>query len=205
MDRAMRPLHDLPASATPIIPGFVVQFKSMEPAQPTTTEHEPSQAHKIEKEEVLYTWTAPLRPFKRRDKEFFTTVIAIAILIGLILFFLEGILPVAVVAALVFLVYVLSTIPPEDVDHKITNKGVSFAGTRYPWEELRRFWFAARFGTDLLVVEANRAPWRIEMVISLQDKEPLRKVLEDHLPFEEASPSFLDKSAVWLSRRVPLE
>lgn len=195
----------LPASTSPIIAGFVVQFKSMEPANPTTPEHEASQPQKHEKEEVLYTWTAPLRPFKRRDKEFFTTVIAIGVLISLILFFLEGILPVAVVAALVFLVYVLSTIPPENVDHAVSNKGVSFAGTKYHWEDLRRFWYASRFGTDLLVIEANRAPWRIEMVINAHDKEPLRKVLDDHLPFEEASPSFLDRSAGWLSKRVPLD
>lgn len=166
---------------------------------------EPAQPEKFEKEDILYSWTAPLRPFKKRDREFFTTVIAIGILIGLILFFLEGILPVAVVGALVFLIYVLSTVPPENVDHKITNKGLNFAGTRYRWENLKRYWFATRFGTDLLVVESTNAPWRIEMVVSPQDKEPLKKALEDRLLFEEASPSFLDKSAAWFSRRVPLE
>jgi hypothetical protein len=174
-------------------------------------EHEginPHEIHKAappEKEEILYTWQAPLRPFKKRDKEFFTTVIAIAVLMSLILFFIEGLLPVVVIFAIVFLVYVLSTVPPEEIEHKITNKGVFFAGNRYEWDDLKRFWFAHRFGTELLVIDALRAPWRIEMVIGEGDKKKIQDTLEKHLLFEEASPSFLDKAAVWLSRRVNLE
>src|SRR3990167_2450241 len=165
----------------------------MEPHAQKNQENTPDR-----KEEVLYSWKAPLRPFKKRDREFFTTVVVIAVLISLILFFLEGILPVAVIIALVFLVYVLSTVPPDEVEHKITNQGVHFAGTRYVWENLRRYWFATRFGTQLLVVEATKAPWRIEMVITSEDKENVKKALEKHLLFEEASPNFLDKAAHWL-------
>lgn len=160
------------------------------------------------KEEDLFAWRAPVRPFKKRDSQFFTTVGAIAILVGLIFFFLEGFLPVAVIAALYFLLYVLSTIPPEEVEHKLTNKALYFAGKKYFWDELTRFWFADRFGsfgTELLVVEVVRAPWRLEMVIHSQDKEKLRKELEERLPYEEAAPNFLDKAASWLSRRIQLE
>lgn len=159
----------------------------------------------LTKERTLFSWKAPARPFKRRDREFFTTVLALAFLIGLIMFFIDGILPVAVVMALVFLVYVLSTVAPEEVEHSITTKGVSFAGKKYRWDELVRFWFTRRFGNELLIIESMQVPNRVEMVISETDKEEIKDAVEDYLIFEEAAPNFLDKAAGWFSKRVPLE
>src|SRR3989304_4840218 len=77
-----------------------------------------------EPERDLVTWTAPSRPFKRRDRQFYTTVFAIAGIISLILFLAEGLMPVILIVALVFLYYVLSTVPPENIEYKITTKGV---------------------------------------------------------------------------------
>lgn len=159
----------------------------------------------LKKEELLFAWTAPVRPFKKRDKEFFTTIAAVALLMGLILFFIDGILPVGVVIAVVFLVYILSTVPPEEVEHRITTKGVVFAGKKYKWDELTRFWFTRRFGNDLLIVESKQMPNRLEMVVLPADRDKIRHAIENHLPYEEAAPNFLDKAAVWLSKRVPLE
>lgn len=158
-----------------------------------------------EEEKTIYSWTAPVRPFKRRNKEFFTTVLAIAFLISLILFFLEGALPVAVVISVVFLVYVLSTVPPETVEHKITNRGIYFAGRMKSWDELARFWLTRRFDSDLLIVESIGLPGRIEMVVDGADRETIRKELDNYLTHEEAEPNFLDKAASWLSSKVPLE
>lgn len=159
----------------------------------------------LTKERTLFSWKAPARPFKRRDREFFTTVLALAFLIGLIMFFIDGILPVAVVMALVFLIYVLSTVQPEEVEHSITNKGVVFAGKKYRWDELVRFWFTKRFGNHLLIIESLQVPNRIEMVVSEQDQEKIKDTIEDYLIFEEAAPNFLDKAAGWFSKQVPLE
>ena len=153
----------------------------------------------------LFVWRSPVRPFKKRNKEFFTTVAAVAFLTAVIFFVIGGFLPVLVIISLVFLVYVLSSIAPEDVEHKITSRGVSFAGKSYFWGELTRFWITQRFGSELLVVETYRLPGRLEFVINPEDKEKIRQVLQDRLPYEEASPTFLDKAASWLSRRVPLE
>lgn len=157
------------------------------------------------KETVVFSWRAPARPFKKRDKEFFTTVAALAFLVGAIFFFIDGLLPVAVVAALVFLIYVLATIAPEEVENTITNRGITFAGRKYRWDELVRFWFTKRFGNELLVIETVQIPNRIEMVIQEADKEKIKEAFEDFLPHEEASPNFFDKAAFWLSKRVPLE
>ncbi|MBI2590959.1 MAG: hypothetical protein HYW33_03765 [Candidatus Blackburnbacteria bacterium] len=153
----------------------------------------------------LFSWHAYARPFKKRNREFFTTVLAVAFLLAVIFFTIGGVLPVVVIISLVFLVYVLSTIAPEQAEHKITTRGMVFAGKTYFWEELTRFWMAERFGSELLIVETTRLPGRIEFVINLEDKEKVKEIMQEYLTNEEAAPTFLDKAASWLSRRIPLE
>lgn len=160
---------------------------------------------KQEEEKELFTWKAPARPFKKRDKEFFTTIIAIGFLMSLILFFIDGFLPVMVIVALVFLVYVLSTVPPDEVEHKITTRGIYFAGKINPWFELTRFWFTHRFGSELLILESFRMPGRMEFVINNEDNETIKKHLMDYVLYEEAAPNILDKAAAWLGKRVNLD
>lgn len=157
------------------------------------------------REELLFSWRAPARPFKKRDRSFFTTVAALGVLIGLILFFLEGILAVAVVAAIVFLVYVLFTVPPEEVEYRITNKGLVLADNKHQWDEFRRFWFTKRLDSNLLIIESINFPGRLEMVIQEEEKSKIREVLEQYLIHEEAAPNFLDRAAAWMSKKVPLE
>lgn len=175
------------------------------PPEAASTGREGQSSLKTTKEKVLFTWRAPARPFRRRNKEFFTTVLAIAFLLSVILFFIEGAMAVAVVIAVVFLVYVLSTVAPEEIEHKITDQGIYFAGRKRFWDEFIRFWITRRFDNDLLVFEGFFFPGRLEMVINPQDKETLHNIIEEYLPYEEAEPRFFDKAAAWLSKKVPLE
>ncbi|MBI4033222.1 MAG: hypothetical protein HY377_01785, partial [Candidatus Blackburnbacteria bacterium] len=119
---------------------------------------EPVSPLKTKKETVFLSWKAPVRPFKKRGKEFIATVIMIAFLTSVIFYFIEGVLPVIVIVALVFLVWVFSTFQPEEVEHKISNKGVFFAGKLYRWGDLIRFWFAKRLSNELFVVETFQLP-----------------------------------------------
>jgi hypothetical protein len=151
-----------------------------------------------------FSWKAPARPFKKRGVEFFTTVAVLAVLTGIILFTIEGFMPVLVIISLVFLIYVLTTVPPDEVEHKITDQGIFFAGRRIAWKNILRFWFTQRFGNDILVLETAMIPSRVEMVINSQDKEKIAKLLEEKVLYEEVPPSFLDKVALWFSKRIPL-
>jgi hypothetical protein len=155
-----------------------------------------------EPEKDLFVWTAPARPFKRMNREFFVTIIAIAALVGLILFLVEGWIPVVLIISLVFLFYVMSTVEPEKVEYKITSKGIKVAGRRTDWEALIRYWFSRRFDSNLLIFEALILPGRIELVINSEDKDAIKKALLPFLPEEEASPSYLDKAANWFSKKA---
>jgi len=172
-----------------------VSVASEEEVRPVVIRKEP--------EKDLITWTAPSRPFKRRDREFYVTIIAIAAIVGLILFLVEGWMPVILIVSLVFLFYVMSTVEPENIEYKITNKGVKIADKRTGWEFLIRYWFSRRFNNELLVFESVLLPGRIELVINSENKEGLKKALSEYLPEEEAPPSYLDKTANWLARKLP--
>jgi hypothetical protein len=154
-------------------------------------------------EKNLFVWKAPSRPFKRRNKDFWMTVMAIAGVFGLILFLVEGVMPVILIISIIFLFYVLSTVEPENIEYSITNKGVKIADKRIDMELLTRFWFARRFNNELLVFETRMMPGRLELVINTKDKEKIRKVLLEYLSEEEVSPSGLDRAANWFSKKLP--
>ena len=158
---------------------------------------------KPELEKDLITWVAPARPFKRRDKQFYVTTISIAGMVCLILFLAEGAMPVILIISLIFLYYVMSTVAPEDIEYKITNKGVKVGGRLTEWQLLGRFWFSRRFDSDLVVFETRIIPNRMELVIKSEVKEEIRKNLNEYLVEEEISPSNLDKAVDWFSKKLP--
>src|SRR5689334_17210894 len=120
---------------------------------------------KREEEKVILSWTAKSRPFKRRSRDFYVTLMSVAVLIGLLLFIIEGILPVLLVGALVFLFWVLSTVEPDQITYEITNRGIKIAGHTTAWDQMGRFWETDRLGAKLIVIETAQLPGRMEMVV----------------------------------------
>jgi hypothetical protein len=156
-----------------------------------------------EPERDLVTWTAPARPFKRRDRQFYVTTFAIAGIVSLILFLAEGIMPVILIISLVFLYYVLSTVQPENIEYKVTTKGVKIATKLTEWQYLNRFWFTKRFDNDLMIIDTVMIPGRIEFVINPEIKEKLKKEISAYIPYEEVSPATLDKVTTWFASKLP--
>lgn len=171
-------------------------------AQETTEEPRPVVVRR-EPEKDLTVWTAPARPFKRRDREFYVTIMAMGGIIALILFLVEGFMPVILIISLFFLFYVLSTVEPENIQYKVTTKGVKIAERRIDWANLGRFWFSRRFDHDLLIIESSSLPGRIELVILPEKTEEVRRALSAYLFEEEIPPSPLDKAANWFSKKLP--
>lgn len=154
-------------------------------------------------EKDLFSWRAPSRPFKRRDREFWVSVIAIAAVVGFIFYVIEGIMPVLLLVSLVFLFYILSTVAPEEIEYKITTWGVRVADKTTDWDSIRRFWFSRRLEADLLVFSTFNLPGRLELVINVKDKSALKKVIATHVPEEETPPTNLDRVANWVATKLP--
>jgi len=155
--------------------------------------------------EVHVTWTSPSRLFKRRDKEYFTNIGAIVFLLIVILVFAREFLLIAAVVSIVFLIYVLSTVPPEDVTHHITNLGLESAGHFYRWDELSEFWFETQWDQTMLQIKPLMGP-RIILLLGHEHKLKIQEILEKYITYRETpDKSWVDNAATWLSEKVPLE
>lgn len=156
-----------------------------------------------EPEREFVSWSAPARPFKRKNRQFYVTLFAIAGLVGLVLFLAEGLMPVILLGSLLFLYYIMNTVEPETIEYKITTRGIYMAKKRTEWNLLSRFWFSKRFDNELLTIETFTFPGRIEFIIPTERKEEIRKTLSSYLLEEEVSPSAMDKATDWFAKKLP--
>ena len=158
---------------------------------------------KLIEEKDIYSWEAQARPFKRRNREYFITIIAMAAIVALVLFFAEGFMPVLLIVALVFLYYTLNTVEPEKITYKITNLGVKVADRRLDWEVVSKYWFSKKMDTKVLVLELSIIPRRLDLVINPKDEDAIRKAMKGHAPENETPPSQIDKTIDWVSSKLP--
>lgn len=167
---------------------------------------EDTQELKLPKQrEVLLSWTAPSRLFKKRDKEYFTNIGAIVFLLIVILVFAREFLLIAAVVSIVFLIYVLSTVPPEEVEHRITTLGVESVGRVYRWEELAEFWFDTQWGQTMLQIKPIVGN-RIILLLGREHQNKVKELVAKYIQYrEEPEKTWVDNAATWLSDKVPLE
>jgi len=161
----------------------------------------------LTKEEVniekdLVAWTAPLRPFKRWGRDFYVKILAIASIFGVIIYFIEGVLPVILIISSVFLFYILSTVEPENIEYKITTLGIKIGKKLTRWNLMNRFWFVRRMNSEILTIETLAFPGRLEIIIRPELKDQIIKAISRYLTHEEVPPSFLDKASGWVSQRI---
>ena len=166
----------------------------------------------FEEERDLVRWVGLERPFKHRPKEFFNTVLVLALLVSIIFFFIEGLMPVLVIAAVTFMIWVLYKTEPGPTEYVITNHGVMTGKSRYLWDELVCFWFEDKWGSVVLNIQTLRPMPGVVMMVLPQsgdksgvDQEGLKKLLLKYLPMERPPESWTDKAVTWVGKKVPLE
>lgn len=157
-------------------------------------------------ENTLFSWRALVRPFKPRSSNFYWMTILVAILLSIIGFVIEGFMVVVLVWAVVFLIFVLAKVPPEEIDYEVTNKNIKIAGKKYGLDGASRFWLTQRGGHKLLVFEMPfRFPGRLELVLSDVNEEELKEKLGKYVEYEEQPPEFADRAARWFSKKLSLD
>jgi hypothetical protein len=175
------------------------------PARPTDKTNLLPKELKPNQEEIILEWLAPSRPFKKRQRRFYSTIAMIVILISLILFFAGQFLPIAVVISVAFLAYILSSVPPETTRHQISTFGLRIDGELFEWEEMTRFWFSQKYQQDLFYVEINRFPFRVTVLLAKTPAEYIRETLGEVILEQEPIPTFYDRASQWLEKYIPLE
>ena len=74
--------------------------------------------------QVVFSWKAPLRPYKKRSATIIHFYVAITLLLSLIVFFFGDKILMVPLWVVLFLFYVLTITPPPDITNSITQFGV---------------------------------------------------------------------------------
>lgn len=157
---------------------------------------------------TIIAWEAPGRPFKQRTKLFFTNGVLIVLLLEIILFFFHEYMLMFVIISLLFVTFALNTVPPRNFKYKITTGGITIEDHFFLWQELYDFYFKKRFDSIEVLHVRTKAflPGEITLTLGESDKEHIKSILLHYLPYRETvTPSFMDKSANWLTKNFPLE
>lgn len=156
---------------------------------------------------TLLSWRAPGRPFRKREKQYYLNVLLITLLIMVILFLFSQYLLMLVVASLVFLTFVLATVPPHDFHYRLSNQGITIEDHFMLWQELYDFYFKRREGVDVLHIRTRAFfPGELTLTLGDIDREHIKAVVLQYLPYREVIEStFMEKSGDWLTKTFPLE
>ena len=100
----------------------------------------------MENTQVIFSWKAPLRPYKKRPGSVLRFYLAVAFLLSLIVYFFGDTILFIPIWSVLFLFYALTISPPPEIENKITRFGLETAGITFRWESLSHFYFTRRFG-----------------------------------------------------------
>lgn len=186
--------------------------KFFRPPENETDEFHPkiSEAGEVK---ILIEWEAQSRPFKKKDRSYYTTVAILVILLSLIAFLAQEFLLIGVVLALSFVAYVLAFVPPQDIQYKISTQGITIGDHFYFWHELESFWFKVKEDQKVLFVQTHlRFPGQLMLVLGPStlsgqtDEEEIKKEVAKFLPFHEIpQTSLMERWAEGLQKHFPLE
>ncbi|MDO8429140.1 MAG: hypothetical protein Q7S88_00750 [Candidatus Daviesbacteria bacterium] len=156
---------------------------------------------------TLLSWRAPSRPYRKKDRSYYTTIAIIVVLLILIAFLAQEFLLIGSILALSFVAYVLGFIPPEDIDYKISTQGVTIGEHFYHWDVLDSFWFNEREGYKILnLATAMRFPSQLMIVLERDQEDKVQEEVAKFLPFHEIAPkSTMENWAEKLQKYFPLE
>lgn len=134
---------------------------------------------------TIVTWEAPDRVFFERSRLFYVVVSLIFIIAIAIAALLQEILLIIAIIALMFLVYLSSTIKPALVKHEITNKGIKSANSIWLWKEIKGFWLSRRGNFNILLIDLveTATPNRLMLLLGTTDPQAIVKLLIRHIPY----------------------
>ncbi len=164
-------------------------------------------AHHPNQIETLLEWSAPGRPFRKRSKQYYLTSILITLLIEIILFLFSQYILMLVVLSLVFVAFALASVPPSNFRYRISTEGITIEDHFFLWQELYDFYFKKREGVEVLHIRTHAFfPGELTITLGNNSKDHLKSILLPYLPYREyIKPTFMEKSADWLTKNFPLE
>lgn len=156
---------------------------------------------------TLLEWEASSRPFRPKDRSYYTTVAILVFLLGLIAFFAQEFLLIGVLLSLGFVAYVLAYVAPGNVKYRISTQGITIGNQFHFWHELDSFWFKEKDGHQVLFIQTLITfPGQLMLVLDSVGEEEVKRQVARFLPYHEIPrSSFMDRWAERLQKHFPLE
>lgn len=156
-------------------------------------------------ESILLKWESFERPQKKWSKEFYSSAVVIAVLASIILYSIEGVMPVLVVWALMFMLWTMSHTEPRTEQYALSSWGLKTQEKTYRYEEMSVFWFETKWGSRLMRINLSHSPWHIVIVIDSEKEAEIRKHMLRFVTYQEPAITLLDRFTKWLGEKIPLE
>ena len=136
----------------------------------------------------LVKWIVPNKlPHSGIDPKIRRSLMIVGLVVGIILLIMQEFTLIFAVASLIFVSYVISSTPAEQVEHEISNLGVSYAGEFFPWSDLSYYYMDFKINTPMLCIARKSGPTLV-FVIRDGDKDAIQQALYDYLPYLDAPP-----------------
>lgn len=92
----------------------------------------------------VYKWESPERVFDTKDKKWYLIVSSVSMFLIVLSLLTENYGLVIAIISLIVLLYALNSVPPKNVNHEITNKGISINTVLSTWKKITKFWISSR-------------------------------------------------------------
>ncbi len=186
-----------------------------EPSMKQQAEHEDSRSMPPSEEEMMdmspiqtvLTWTAPIRHYRKRQKQYFINIFFIVLALEIILVLFSQYLLMLVVLSFAFLAYSLAITPPGEIVYRISTEGLTVGDHFYLWQELYDFYFKERHHiTTLHVRTQSFLPGELVMLLGDRSQDEIKHALLPFLPFREyVKPDVTERAGDWLAKTFPLD
>lgn len=165
------------------------------------------QADDLNPFQVLHEWRAANRPFRKKDRSYFTTVAVLVVVFSPFAFIFGGVPLFLALMALGFVSYVFNLVPPEEVMYRLSTQGITVDDQFYHWNELDSFWLAKKDSAKVLHILTHlNFPGMLMLVVPDEMEDKVTRICARYLPFREIPPkSFVEKAAESLQKHFPLE
>jgi hypothetical protein len=161
-----------------------------------------------ETREIRYEWNGISRVGKPQiSQKASKTLFVIGIVVALILIAMQEFVFIIGILSIVFVSYMLSQVPAEQIKYEITNLGITYASEFYRWNEMSSFFFTLRHDSEILAVDLKRGvPARLYLTLIPGDRNKIRDMLRDHVAYLEQEPrTFVDDATDWISSKLNLD
>ena len=147
----------------------------------------------------VYEWSAPERVYEPKDKKWYLAVSTFSMFIVVLSLLTDNYGLVVAVVALIILLYALNSVPPQNLTHELTNKGISINSQLYTWKTIDKFWISKKSEHFFMNIEIETKNDDKDQIVTYLGDADVKKIISymtqfiDYLPETEINNSFLNQ------------